>query len=207
MEKQAQNKTVKTPQSSAPKKTPKAQQYQTPAKVTPGMFVYVDGLIYPEIIKGRQIKAVVGSVNGSDVLAVCLREICLPWSSDLLEVKMTQTMTDGREATNKILEISRKKRQKAEAAQWCNNYAQDGVKQGEAFLPSINELEELFANEDVINASLKVLEMPVLSGWHWSSAELDSYHSWKFSMRNGSRIDDHKYHGNLYVRPVISVKL
>lgn len=26
--------------------------YQTPAKVTPGMFVYTDGLIYPEIIKG-----------------------------------------------------------------------------------------------------------------------------------------------------------
>ena len=86
-------------------------KYETPKRVLPGMYIYADGLIYPEIIEGRQVMAIVGSVDGSDVLAVCLQEACLPWSSDWLEAKATQKMTGGKEATRKILEISRKKRQ------------------------------------------------------------------------------------------------
>ena len=92
--------------------TEEASQYQTPEKIMPGMFVYTDGLIYPEIIKGRQIKAVVGYVDGPDVLAVCLRETCLPWSSARLEVPETQDMVNGQKATRKILDISRKKNKK-----------------------------------------------------------------------------------------------
>ena len=99
-------------------------KYETPKRVLPGMYIYADGLIYPEIIEGRQVMAIVGSVDGSDVLAVCLQEACLPWSSDWLEARATQKMTGGKEATRKILEISRKKRQEAEAAQWCYDYAE-----------------------------------------------------------------------------------
>lgn len=148
-------------------------KYETPKRVLPGMYIYADGLIYPEIIEGRQVMAIVGSVDGSDVLAVCLQEACLPWSSDWLEAKATQKMTGGKEATRKILEISRKKRQEAEAAQWCCDYAEDGVKQGEAFLPSLTELEKLFANKAAINASLNALGVALLEGWYWSSTEYD----------------------------------
>ena len=48
-------------------------KYETPKRVLPGMYIYADGLIYPEIIEGRQVMAIVGSVDGSDVLAVCLQ--------------------------------------------------------------------------------------------------------------------------------------
>ena len=143
--------------------------------VSSGMYIYADGLIYPEIIEGRQVMAIVGSVDGSDVLAVCLQEACLPWSSDWLEAKATQKMTGGKEATRKILEISRKKRQEAEAAQWCCDYAEDGVKQGEAFLPSLTELEKLFANKAAINASLNALGVALLEGWYWSSTECNKH--------------------------------
>lgn len=168
------------------------------------MYIYADGLIYPEIIEGRQVMAIVGSVDGSDVLAVCLQEACLPWSSDWLEAKATQKMTGGKEATRKILEISRKKRQEAEAAQWCYDYAEDGVKQGEAFLPSLTELEKLFANKAAINASLKALGVALLKGCCWSSTEYGSNYAWTLNMGNGNRTNSTK-DNYIYVRAVLKI--
>lgn len=201
---------AKQSQSLIPAGTEEASQDQNSAKVIPGMFVYVDGLISSEIIEGRQIKAIVGSVDGSDVLAVCLQEACLPWSSDWLEAKETQTMTDGRDATHEILELSRKKRQNAQAAQWCYNYAQNGVKQGEAFLPSLTELKKLFVNKAKINVSLemlrKVLGVDLFNDWYWSSTEYGKCYAWLLRMTDGYSCGSSKRFAN-YVRPVIAIKL
>ena len=175
--------------------------------VLPGMYVYADGLISAELITGRQVMAVVGSVDGSDVLAVCLHEACLPWSSDWLEAKATQEMTGGKEATRKLLEISRKKRQEAEAAQWCYDYAEDGVIQGEAFLPSLTELEKLFANKAAINVSLKALGAALFERWYWSSTEGTNTSAWKFSMNYGYRNGNFKSNSNNYARSVITILL
>lgn len=131
----------------------------------------------------------------------------MPWSSDWLEAKATQKMTGGKEATRKILEISRKKRQEAEAAQWCYDYAEDGVKQGEAFLPSLTELEKLFANKAAINASLKALGVALLEGWYWSSTEYNNYYAWVLRMSDGYRDWFSKNNLNEYVRPVLALKL
>lgn len=197
---------AKQSQSLIPAGTEEASQDQNSAKVTPGMFVYVDGLIYPEIIEGRQIKAVVGCVEGSEVLAVCLQEADLPWSSDWLEAEATQTMTDGQKATSEILKISRKKQQEAEAAQWCNNYNQDGVKQGEAFLPSLTELKKLFVSKAAINASLNALGVALLDGWYWSSTETNNLYAWDLFMSSGGTGYYDKYDTS-YVRPVLALKL
>lgn len=117
-------------------------------------------------------------------------------------------MTGGKEATRKILEISRKKRQEAEAAQWCYDYAEDGVKQGEAFLPSLTELEKLFANKAAINASLNALGVALLEGWYWSSTEYDVYNAWYLWLGDGYRTYNLKGYGNNgYVRPVLALKL
>jgi len=156
--------------------------------VLPGMYVYADGLISAELITGRQVMAVVGSVDGSDVLAVCLHEACLPWSSDWLEAKATQEMTGGKEATRKLLEISRKKLQEAEAAQWCCHYTQDGIKQGEAYLPSLEELSRIYVNKDEINYALETLLLIRLLGVYWSSAECDAYSAWCLSMYGGCKV-------------------
>ena len=182
-------------------------KYETPKRGLPGMYIYADGLIYPEIIEGRQVMAIVGSVDGSDVLAVCLQEAFLPWSSDWLEAKATQKMTGGKEATRKILEISRKKRQEAEAAQWCYDYAEDGVKQGEAFLPSLTELEKLFANKAAINASLNALGVALLEGWYWPSTEYNLNYAWLLRMSDGYRGWYIKDLNINYVRPVLALKL
>ena len=116
-------------------------------------------------------------------------------------------MTGGKEATRKILEISRKKRQEAEAAQWCCDYAEDGVKQGEAFLPSLTELEKLFANKAAINASLNALGVALLEGWYWSSTEYSSTGAWTLGMSDGTRNAYGKSYNYHYVRPVLALKL
>lgn len=120
---------------------------------------------------------------------------------------MPQTMTDGQEATRKILEISRTKCQKVQAAQWCYDYVEDGVKQGESFLPSITELKKLFANKVKINASLEMLEMHVLAGTCWSSTEYNNCYAWILHMNSGIKIIDLKNTSDYYVRPVITIKL
>ncbi len=198
---------AKQSQSLIPAGTEEASQDQNSAKVIPGMFVYVDGLISSEIIEGRQIKAVVGSVNGSDVLAVCLHEAKLPWASKWLEVPETEEMLSGKKATHKILEIAQKEHTKAEAAQWCYNYDRDGVKRGEAFLPSITELEQLCANGVAINASLNALGVALLDGWYWSSTEYNGNYAWTLGMRNGSKDGNHKGNYGNYVHPVLALKL
>ena len=182
------------------------RECEVAAGVLPGMYVYVDGLISAELITGRQVKAVVGYVEGKTVYAVCLKAKELPWSSDCLEVKASRDLTDGTEATAVILAAAKQKRGKAEAAQWCHDYAEDGVIQGEAFLPSLTELEKLFANKAAINASLKALGVALLEGWYWSSTEYDNNYAWIFGMTNGARNDGSKLY-YVYVRSVLALKL
>lgn len=126
--------------------TASSPEYQTPASVLPGMYVYTDGLIYPEIIEGRQIKAVVGYVDGSEVLAVCLKERKLPWGP--------QRMSLGEPS----------------AYDWCGNYREDGVERGSAFLATAPQLKRIAESGEVINASLRALPETAmeLDGWYWS---------------------------------------
>ena len=80
------------------------------------------------------------------------------------------------------------------------------MKQGEAFLPSLTELEKLFANKAAINASLNALGVALLEGWYWSSTEYGSGSAWVLGMTNGSR-SNYVKDGNYYVRPVLALKL
>ena len=183
------------------------RECEVAAGVLPGMYVYADGLISAELITGRWVKAVVGYVEGKTVYAVCLKAKELPWSSDCLEVKASRDLTDGKEATAVILAAAKQKRGKAEAAQWCHDYAEDGVIQGEAFLPSLTELEKLFANKAAINVSLKALGAALFERWYWSSTEGTNTSAWKFSMNYGYRNGNFKSNSNNYARSVITILL
>lgn len=198
---------AKQSQSLIPAGTEEASQDQNSAKVTPGMFVYTDGLISSEIIEGRQIKAVVGYVDGSEALAVGFEVEGIVWScGGLLGVKASRKKTKGQEATREILECSSKAEEKAVAALWCYNYNQDGVQRGEAFLPSLDELKKLSENRDAINDSLEALDMPYFSSVYWSSNEKDTGTAMTLNVSSGESAPCAKYHP-LRVRPVILVKL
>lgn len=73
-------------------------------------------------------------------------------------------------------------------------------------MPSLTELEKLFANKAAINASLNALGVALLEGWYWSSTESSSYGAWVLWVDDGNRNDGNKL-SNGYVRPVLALKL
>lgn len=162
--------------------------FDIPNGLAPGMYVYADGLISSEIIKGRQIMAIVGFVSQSKVLAVCLRQARLNWSSAYVETQLedTQKMQSGKEATRVLVDKVRAMGFNAEAAEWCFEYDQDGVKRHEAFLPSVLELGHIFSNRQVINASLQALHAGRLDDWYLSSCSYDFYNAWVLKMSDGT---------------------
>ena len=188
--------------------------FDIPNGLTSGMYVYADGLISSEIIKNRQIMAIVGYVSPSKVLALCLRQKRLPWgvfyASSLLtlvgndkeeiihcphcgETLILHQKSDGEELTRLFIRHTRKainnkiddKSQIATSAAWCYDYNLDGVEEYSAFLPSLTELRALFANKEALNPALKALGAEILDGWYWSSCLYDSRHAWKLRMNDG----------------------
>lgn len=178
-----------------------SKKFETPKLILPGMFCYADGLIHPELIKNEQIPSVVGSVQGSKILSICLRETELPWSSNVLFLDV-ENKTSGKEQTQLILEAATREGKKAEAAQYCYEYCEDGVEQGSAFLPSIDELGTFTQVEMIINSSFRELYVSELQGVYWSSSEYDDYYAWgqRFSDGNITNYFSKTNYG--YVRPV-----
>ena len=158
-----------------------SKKFVTPKKVVPGMFYYADGLIFPELIKDNQVSAIVGCVDKRRGFALGLRETVLPWSSDWLYVDIP-TRLSGKEATALILKAAQKVRKNAEAAEWCAEYAFDGIKAGTGFMPSKEELKRIFGNRKKLRESFALLNSGGLSGnclqedaFYWSSSESRSY--------------------------------
>ena len=179
-------------------------------EIHPGMYVYADDTISSDILPDRQIKAVVGYVEDNTLYAVCLRETHLRWSEDMLKVSMFRGWRDGKYATQKILEAADRENKKAEAAQWCYDYECDGVKKGEAFLPSLVELFNLFYNRSAINKALEKLDCSVLDDEYASSIEENAKFVSVFAM--GEDEEDTGYVCRskfevLGVRPMLKIKL
>lgn len=74
-------------------------------------------------------------------------------------------------------------------------------------MPSLTELEKLFANKAAINASLNALGVALLEGWYWSSTEYDTSGAWRLRMSDGYRNYSIKTYNSNYVRPVLALKL
>ena len=154
-----------------------SKKFVTPKKIEPGMFYYADGLIFPELIKNNQVSAIVGCVDKRCGLALGLRETELPWSSDWLYVDMSSGLS-GKEATSLILKTAKEKHENAEAAEWCAEYAFDGIEAGTGFMPSKKELKRIFGNQKKLRQSFALLNSGGLSGnclqedaFYWSSSE------------------------------------
>ena len=172
-----------------------SKKFVTPKKVEPGMFYYADGLIFPELIKDSQVSAIVGCVDRNHGLALGLRETVLPWSSDWLYVDMSCRLS-GEEATALILKTAKEKQENAEAAEWCAEYAFDGIKAGTGFMPSKEELKRIFGNRKKLRESFALLNSGGLSGnclqeyaFYWSSSEYGSYYAWYVRPSDGNMGD------------------
>ena len=185
-----------------------SKKFVTPKKVVPGMFYYADGLIFPELIKDNQISAVVGCVDKRCGLAIGLRETVLPWSSDWLYVDIP-TKLSGKEATALILKAAQKVRKNAEAAEWCAEYAFDGIEAGTGFMPSKEELKRVFANRIKLREALVQLDADGVQEacMYLSSSEHDSTHAWLVRSSDGHMTNDYTKYYSARVRCVIEFKI
>ena len=178
-----------------------------PDVVCPGMYYYSDGTISAEVIPEKQISGVVGWVDGSGRhgLVLGLREKKLPWSSDYLEPNTFKK--SGKENTRLILEAARRQNKKAAAAEWCAAYAFDGVRVGEAFLPSKDELVEIFKNFGAIQEALGKINQPLLveqRRYYWSSSEHNYYMVWRVRPSDGRVHYGQKYYRYNSIRCVFA---
>ncbi len=192
-----------------------SKKFVTPKKIEPGMFYYADGLIFPELIKDNQVSAIVGCVDKRRGFALGLRETVLPWSSDWLYVDIP-TRLSGKEATSLILKTAKEKQENAEAAEWCAEYAFDGIKAGTGFMPSKEELKRIFGNRKKLCQSFALLNSGGLSGnclqeyaFYWSSSEGSSTYdgdAWVVRPSDGDMDYDYKG-GSARVRCVVEFKI
>lgn len=183
-----------------------AKKFVSPETICAGMFVYEDGLIFPEIVEGNQITSVVGYVGKSEGLSVCLKEKKLRWTSGR-NVRVGNKLS-GKEATRLIVEAALSKGWRADAAQYCFEYAEDGVKAGEAFLASKKELEALYQNKKRINNALGMLQAVLMDKKSYlSSSDCYCYNIYVKDFEDGSWRHIHKYDSYDYVRPVLSFTL
>ncbi len=178
----------------------------TDKEILPGMFVYEGNTFAKGLISHRKVKAIICYVQNGMAYAICPAEEKLPWSSTKLPVKTTQGMNDGREATREILKAAQETNGQAEAARWCHDYAENGIKQGEAFLPSTYELTELYSNIEAVNASLKMLGSPLLDHGIWTSNEAYESCAWSWLMQYNT--ENGVYKSESYpVWPMLTIKL
>ena len=192
-----------------------SKKFVTPKKIAPGMFYYADGLIFPELIKDNQVSAIVGYVEKNHGLALGLRETVLPWSSDWLYVDMSSGLS-GKEATSLILKTAKEKQENAEAAEWCVEYAFDGIKAGTGFMPSKEELKRIFGNRKKLRESFALLNSGGLSGnclqedaFYWCSSEnYGIYLAWGVRPSDGYMINGYRNKSfSLPVRCAIEFKI
>ena len=185
-----------------------SKKFAAPKKVVPGMFYYADGLIFPELIKDNQVSAIVGYVDKRRGLALGLRETKLQWSSDWLYVDIP-TRLSGKEATALILKTAKEKHEKAEAAEWCAEYAFDGIEAGTGFMPSKEELKRVFANRIKLCEALVQLDADGVQEacLYLSSSEHDSTHAWLVRSSDGHMTNDYTKYYSARVRCVIEFKI
>jgi hypothetical protein len=90
------------------------------------------------------VRAVVSYVDEARnyALGICPVRIMLPFSFSMLPV-MTEEIQSGREATKFLLEEAAKCGIELPAAEFCVNYDRNGIRKGEAFLPSLYEMGQM----------------------------------------------------------------
>ena len=146
-----------------------------------GMFYYAEDKSFSEeLIPNKKVSGVVYHVNrtGEHGLVVLLHQKELQWLNWSLCVGVPEGEI-GKENTRLILEFAQRHGLRAEAAEYCANYTYDGVKAGEAFLPSIDELKYLYQNKQLVDEKLALIDgADLLDGWYyWSSSECPNFNS------------------------------
>lgn len=150
-----------------------------------GDIAYPGGSIVPEVMDGIKATGIVAWKNPDLAAPIAQRGLVLglnrkrvAWS-DTRELTGIKDLDDGWGNTQRLIKIGKEKDWTFHAAEWCANYAKDGVKPGEAFLPAKEQWEKIALNTEVIAKSLEELGSNIkLRGYLTTSSEESINYVW-----------------------------
>ncbi len=100
---------------------------------------------------------------------------------------------DGRANTKKLIEYGKKHNVCFPAAERAFNYCENGVKQGESFLPARDQLSLVARNCVGVRKALKLIG-GTFEGWLWSSSEESYHNAWDVLSSNDGVGGYYKYY-------------
>jgi len=182
-----------------------------------GDILYSDKTFSTELIKSKTPIGVV--FDEANHLAVSLDQTQLTWGGYGKDIPALGNCSDGltcstngKQNTEAIINYGKANSVSYPAAEYCVAYKPSTVYQDETwyaagawFLPSVKELNTLYANKAAVNAALTKVNATTLGNeYYWSSTEYSGYYAWKLDMSDGSRYAYGKNYNYRYVRPVLA---
>ena len=152
----------------------------------PGMFCYSDKTFSKELIDGKIVSGIVGLVKEQKAMVISLQEKKCLWSTGYAFFTEGVIIDDGEEATHLIFEKAKARDLHVDALQWCLSFSENGIAKGEAFLPSLQEWEDIYSSMEEINQALGLLGLSKLSGGYWASSEASNKSAWYWQMKDGT---------------------
>ena len=179
------------------------------SEVKVGWYAFAGGKFSPNPNAYANCQGVVGWVNpdksapqGQRGLIVTLDEVKKAWSDKDCETNIKDEY-DGKGNTEKLIVYGKAHGISFPAAEWCVRYSKNGVRPGEGFMPSKEQLKLIVANRELVNPALQGIGGIILDGWYWSSSEYSYGTAWLVYAYDGSVYGNSKYY-NLYVRCVLA---
>ena len=182
-----------------------------------GDILYSDKTFSTELITGKTPIGVV--FDEANHLAVSLDQTQLAWANSYEDIPTLGNCSDGltcstngKQNTEAIINYGKANNKGYPAAEYCVAYKPSTVYQDETwyaagawFLPSVKELNTLYANKAAVNAALTKVNATTLGNeYYWSSTEYNGTNAWLLRMSDGSRDWYYKSYTSYYVRPVLA---
>ena len=153
-------------------------------------YAFEGGTFSPDPNAYPNCQGVVGWINpdlnapeGNKIYVVLPEQMCLPYSNEYC-LTGADDLHDGRANTLKLIEYGKKHNIRFQAAEFAFNYCQNGVKQGEAFLPAIKQSKLVAKNCEGVSNALNLIG-GIFEGWLWSSSEDDYSYAWVVNANDG----------------------
>lgn len=142
-----------------------------------GMYYYAEDKTFSKaLLANKIVSGVVGSVDETyqHGLVALLHQGYYSLMDGELKIFFPER-ANGKENTDFILRVAQHGKIKANAAQYCVDYAFDGIKAGEAFLPSKYELAAIGRNYQLINDKLVLIDdADLLPRGNYFSSSMDN---------------------------------
>lgn len=184
------------------------QELDYSAQIKAGMFDLGDGTFKADVENLAQVRSIVAFVDETQnkVFGLCPVQTMRPFCYMSLPVQ-TAHITSGKEATQVLLKESANYGLELSAAKFCVEYSNFGVKVGEAFLPSRDELQRVSGSAAAILTAMHKIGLHHSDNTFLSSSINEEFYVWMQSLSFGAITGWFHQHRTFGVMPMIEIKL